>query len=112
NGNGVPDLIDILIGTSADKNRNGVPDECDLVVAIPVPIDDIGDAQLYPLPDQPDGLGVRRQDGPPAQTPADLSAFVAHMLAGHPVADLNHDGVIGPADLAEYVHLFQVQTAR
>jgi len=29
NGNGVPDICDILYGTSLDENGNGIPDECE-----------------------------------------------------------------------------------
>ena len=32
NGNTVPDLQDILAGTSQDCNQNGVPDECDIAI--------------------------------------------------------------------------------
>jgi hypothetical protein len=30
NGNGVPDVVDIALGTSIDCNANGIPDECEV----------------------------------------------------------------------------------
>jgi len=31
NGNGIPDRVDFLMGTSIDLNWNGVPDECNSI---------------------------------------------------------------------------------
>ena len=36
NGNGVPDYLDILLGTSADVNGDGIPDECQGCIGVAI----------------------------------------------------------------------------
>lgn len=72
NGNGTPDLIDIVAGTSKDSDFDGHPDEC-----LPCPADFDGDGSV----------------GAP-----DLSVVLAAWNT--PGADLDGDGNTGASDLA------------
>lgn len=77
NGNGIPDICDLRVGTSADSNGNGIPDECET----PCPADFNGDG------------GV---DG------ADVEAFFAAWTNADSAADVNEDGGVDGADVEAF----------
>jgi hypothetical protein len=91
NANGVPDLCDVLAGTSQDRNGNWVPDECEAVLR--------GDCSC---------------DG--AVNFGDINPFVQLLTAAtgwqtaHPgcsplVGDINQDGQVSFADINPFVAL-------
>lgn len=73
NSNGVPDLLDLLQGTSVDTDVNGLPDEC-----VPCASDLNNDRVV---------------------TGADLGVLLGSWGQSDVPADLNADGVVGGADL-------------
>ena len=73
NSNGVPDMLDLLQGTSVDTDVNGLPDEC-------VPCNsDLNNDRVV--------------------TGADLGVLLGSWGQSDVLADLNADGVVGGADL-------------
>lgn len=73
NSNGVPDMLDLLQGTSVDTDVNGLPDEC-----VPCKSDLNNDRVV---------------------TGADLGVLLGSWGQSDVPADLNADGVVGGADL-------------
>lgn len=81
NGNGTPDAIDLLDGTSEDCNGNGVPDECDIAFG------SSADANANGIPDECEVGAVKFG---PVDTPGDprildvfgFSASIGRLLAG------------------------------
>ncbi len=71
NGNGIPDIADIVMGTSSDSDQDGVPDECG---ACPADLDQSGSVDA-----------------------ADLGILLGSW--GGPAADLNGNGFVDAADL-------------
>ncbi|MCP3903961.1 MAG: hypothetical protein GY715_10040 [Planctomycetes bacterium] len=61
NGNGIPDVGDILAGTSTDCDGNCVPDECDIVPPVPVGywrFEDLGGVIVDSGPNGLDGIAA------------------------------------------------------
>jgi hypothetical protein len=75
NRNGVPDLQDLLLGTSVDANIDGKPDEC--------------------LPCVADLTGDRAVNG------ADLGQLLGSWGQSDVPADINLDGVVNGSDLGQ-----------
>ncbi|MDZ4752935.1 MAG: M12 family metallo-peptidase, partial [Phycisphaerae bacterium] len=63
NGNGVPDVIDLIDGTSPDCNNNSIPDECDIASGFSA------DSNLNGIPDECANLPTKFQ---PVDPPNDL----------------------------------------
>lgn len=74
NGNGVPDLTDLLVGTSTDADMNGLPDEC-----MPCPADLDHDLSV---------------------TGSDLAALLGNWGQSDVAGDITQDGNIDGSDLA------------
>ena len=56
-GNTIPDICDLISGTSADCNNNGIPDSCDIASG------DTPDADSNGVPDACEGSDFIRGDG-------------------------------------------------
>jgi hypothetical protein len=94
NANGVPDLCDILTGTSQDANGNGIPDECETR---------FGDLNC-------DGA-VNNFDITPfvkalTATPPDYPEYYAlYPDCDRSLGDVNGDGLVNNFDITPFVHL-------
>lgn len=69
NGNGQPDAIDLLDGTSDDCNGNGIPDECDILVGWSV------DANSDGVPDECETGAIKFGPVDPPGDPRILDVF-------------------------------------
>jgi hypothetical protein len=106
NGNGVPDAVDIVEGTSADCNGNGVPDECDIAGAYSP------DANGNGIPDECETVTLTGDlNCDEAVNAFDIDPFVLCLVNGTPTApctdclngDIDQDGSVNAFDIDPFV---------